>query len=232
MARQPLRSRFKRTKSTVKTVLPGIIPTDARVTFDQRLMPLSLPPKVLAASHPIPPLPDELGRRWSAVMELADAQGLWVGVPGFVPPEGRIIDHDFALLLFAEAWLASILERPGEMPRLPVKLYLPLAAKVHPARGSLMSLWGEPFAPGPAWPDQDDAQCRWTTGRLRALHEGGLVNMPTEDIEDGRRSYRADLLQAGLVRAAWIAYRRLAHLPQLPFRTLVDQLRARDGRSN
>ena len=203
--------RHVETTGFTRTVLAEVItPTIAT----NEVLPLALPNAQFtingtrAAPHDL----DLLRGSWPSIIDLVSLQGHLIQIPDYVPPAGRILDYDLALLVFAEWWLLQVLasDHAGH-PQLDIRGFAPLV-RHHPAKSCLMSLRGVPLGPTTKphplraeWPDDTPDGLRWVTSRFRHLHKAGFVYMPYGIGDDGRRVYQPGLAKAGMARAYWIA---------------------------
>lgn len=185
-------------KATISTneVLPLVPPTSQVTTGGHQVAPHDL---------------DVLRGGWPALLELVELQAHVVQIPSFVPPKGRIIDYDLALLAFAERWMEEIAGGDSDRPYIDLRTFAYRVRK-HPAKQCLMTLRGaildarsKPHPLRDDWPEDDGDGLRWVLSRFRHHHRVGLVYMPEETDGDGRRLYVPSLSRAGLARALWIS---------------------------
>lgn len=207
-----------------------VVSSPKSTIISNEVLPLALPaPRHLPGGQQIVPYDRDLLRAaWPEVWKLIEAQGHPVNHEGFVPPRGRIIDYDLALIAFAELWVGAIVAGDGSRPQVSGLMGY---VRSHAAKEHLMNMRGELWDSvhgktpvRPDWPNGPDGE-RWVKSRFMHMARAGSVLM-SPDAHDGlgRRVYDPDLTKVGLARAVWAAATVLPHgtssLPSI----LVDQL--------
>lgn len=169
--------------------------------------------------------------RLDEIAAMAKQEVQWIQIEGFTPDPSLILDHDFILLVCAEAWLRRVPNK-GLHGKFWVSVNDTIATDAlgHPGRNRLCGYHGAKFNPKPEWPTYlatrvierraSTAEVPYTQLKvllhlLRILHNAGYIVLERQDRQRLQSFYFARPSLRGLARAKYLADRIGHHLPIL-----------------